>query len=147
MEVSAAAADRLGGHLGDVGAVIQQRAEELLERVDRMDDEELRWTVRVFADCLSPDQRRANLGGYSEHQQGYTYARIRLQELQCAHELAAAEETYWANGACMMIRASLIREIGLLDRNLRFVCSDADYSFTARARGWTIFSSRFRTAL
>lgn len=29
------------------------------------------------------------LGGYSEHQQGDTYARIRLQELQCAHELAA----------------------------------------------------------
>lgn len=46
---------------------IQQRAEELLERVDRMDDEELRWTVRVFADCLSPDQRRASLDAYSEH--------------------------------------------------------------------------------
>jgi len=29
------------------------------------------------------------LGGYSEHQQGDTYATIRLQELQCAHELAA----------------------------------------------------------
>ena len=30
----------------------------------------------------------------------------------------------------------MIREIGLLDPNMRFVCSDADYSFTARARGW-----------
>jgi hypothetical protein len=46
---------------------IRQRAEELLARVDRMDDEELRWTVRVFADCLSLEQRRENLGGYSEH--------------------------------------------------------------------------------
>ncbi len=46
---------------------IQQRAKELLERVDRMDDEELRWTVRVFADCLSPAQRAAQLGPYSEH--------------------------------------------------------------------------------
>ncbi len=46
---------------------IRQRAEELLARVDRMDDEELRWTVRVFADCLSPEQRRENLGTYSEH--------------------------------------------------------------------------------
>jgi hypothetical protein len=46
---------------------IRQRAEELLARVDRMDDEELRWTVRVFADCLSPEQRRENLGSYSEH--------------------------------------------------------------------------------
>jgi len=46
---------------------IQQRAEQLLARVDRMDDEELRWTVRVFADCLSPEQRKENLGAYSEH--------------------------------------------------------------------------------
>ncbi|WP_390343991.1 type VI secretion system Vgr family protein [Variovorax boronicumulans] len=29
------------------------------------------------------------LGGYSEHQQGDAYAKIRLQELQCAHELAS----------------------------------------------------------
>ncbi len=46
---------------------IQERARELLERVDRMDEEELRWTVRVFADCLSPDQRLTHLGSYSEH--------------------------------------------------------------------------------
>ena len=48
-------------------------------------------------------------------------------------------ETYWANGACMMIRVQTIRECGLLDRNLRFICSDSDYSFTARARGWKVF--------
>jgi type VI secretion system secreted protein VgrG len=29
------------------------------------------------------------LGGYSEHGQGDTYAKVRLQELQCAHELAS----------------------------------------------------------
>ena len=46
---------------------IQQRARQLLERVGRMDDEELRWTVRMFADCLSPDQRVRYLGDYSEH--------------------------------------------------------------------------------
>jgi GT2 family glycosyltransferase len=45
--------------------------------------------------------------------------------------------TYWINGACMLIRVALIKEIGLLDENLKFICSDADYSFTARARGWT----------
>jgi hypothetical protein len=46
---------------------IQQRAQQLLERVDHMDDEELRWIVRVFADCLAPEQRQAFLGAYSEH--------------------------------------------------------------------------------
>jgi hypothetical protein len=46
---------------------IQQRAQDLLDRVNDMGDEELRWTVRVFADCLSPEQRSAYLGDYSEH--------------------------------------------------------------------------------
>jgi hypothetical protein len=32
-----------------------------------MDDEELRWTVRVFADCLAPEQRAAHLSAYSEY--------------------------------------------------------------------------------
>jgi GT2 family glycosyltransferase len=48
-------------------------------------------------------------------------------------------ETPWANGACMLLRVSMIHEIGLLDENMRFICSDSDYSFTARARGWLIF--------
>ncbi|QWC98792.1 glycosyltransferase family 2 protein [Polynucleobacter paneuropaeus] len=47
-------------------------------------------------------------------------------------------DTYWANGAAMLLRTSMIREIGLLDENMRFICSDSDYSFTARARGWKI---------
>lgn len=46
---------------------IEQRAEELLERVNQMDEEELRWTVRVFADCLSAGERAAHLGEYSEY--------------------------------------------------------------------------------
>lgn len=45
-------------------------------------------------------------------------------------------QTHWVNGACMLIRNSMVKEIGLMDPNMRFICSDADYSFTARARGW-----------
>ena len=47
-------------------------------------------------------------------------------------------DTFWANGACMLIRNSMIREIGLLDENMLFICSDSDYSFTARSRGWSV---------
>jgi GT2 family glycosyltransferase len=47
-------------------------------------------------------------------------------------------ETHWANGACMMLRVDAVRECGLLDRNMRFICSDSDFSFTARARGWKV---------
>jgi GT2 family glycosyltransferase len=48
-------------------------------------------------------------------------------------------ETFWANGACMMIRTDVVREVGVFDKNMRFVCSDADFSFTARARGWQVW--------
>lgn len=47
-------------------------------------------------------------------------------------------DTFWANGACMLLRAKMVREIGFLDKNMRFICSDSDYSFTARARGWKV---------
>ena len=47
-------------------------------------------------------------------------------------------ETFWANGACMMLRRAMVEEIGLLDRNLKFICSDSDYSFSARSRGWKV---------
>jgi GT2 family glycosyltransferase len=44
--------------------------------------------------------------------------------------------TPWNNGACFLLRISMIREIGLLDDNMLFIFSDCDYSFTARSRGW-----------
>lgn len=54
-------------------------------------------------------------------------------------------EIPWCNGACMILRANMIKEIGLLDENLRFIGSDSDYCFTARARGWQVW--RCATAL
>lgn len=45
---------------------IRQREQDLLSRIPRMDDEELRWTVRVLADCLPPHQRAECLGPYDE---------------------------------------------------------------------------------
>jgi GT2 family glycosyltransferase len=38
----------------------------------------------------------------------------------------------------MLLRTKMVREIGFLDKNMRFICSDSDYSFTARARGWKV---------
>ncbi len=34
----------------------------------------------------------------------------------------------------------MVREIGLLDENFVFIGSDSDYCFTARSRGWQIWS-------
>jgi len=46
--------------------------------------------------------------------------------------------TPWASGAAALIRREVVVQIGLMDENMRFICSDSDYSFTARARGWQI---------
>lgn len=46
----------------------------------------------------------------------------------------------WANGACMMLRKEMIREIGIMDKNFILICSDSDYCFTAKSRGWKIWS-------
>jgi len=51
-------------------------------------------------------------------------------------------ETFWVNGAAMLLRKQMVREIGLFDKNMKFICSDADYSFTARSRGWKLLVSR-----
>lgn len=48
-------------------------------------------------------------------------------------------ELPWANGAALLLRKSLVQEIGLLDESMRFLCSDVDYSFSARARGWQVW--------
>ncbi len=53
---------------------IQSRAEDLLNRIESMTDEELRWTVRLFADCLNPTEREGLLRGYNEY--------LRLEDLQ-----------------------------------------------------------------
>lgn len=46
---------------------IQSRAEDLLGRIESMNDEELRWTVRLFADCLDPNEHDGLLRGYNEY--------------------------------------------------------------------------------
>jgi len=48
-------------------------------------------------------------------------------------------EIPWSNGACMILRTAMMREIGLFDENLIFIGSDSDYCFTARARGWEVW--------
>ena len=53
-------------------------------------------------------------------------------------QYTAPFKTFWANGACMLLRVSMVREIGLFDENMLFIFSDCDYSFTARLRSWDV---------
>lgn len=44
--------------------------------------------------------------------------------------------TRWHTFACVLLRGCALREIGLLDPNLRFICSDSDWCLRARWIGW-----------
>lgn len=48
-------------------------------------------------------------------------------------------ETPWANGAAMLVRPEVLRAVGLFDANMKFLCSDLDFSLSARARGWKVY--------
>jgi GT2 family glycosyltransferase len=48
---------------------------------------------------------------------------------------------WWGDIACCMIRKECMWDIGLLDENFVFVCSDSDYTLTARSKGWEVWMS------
>jgi GT2 family glycosyltransferase len=45
----------------------------------------------------------------------------------------------WVNGSCIMVRLAAAMEFGLLDENMRLLGCDADWCYTARARGWEVW--------
>ena len=45
----------------------------------------------------------------------------------------------WVNGACLIVRLDAIEDIGLMDENYFLICSDSDWCYTARARGWEVW--------
>lgn len=46
---------------------------------------------------------------------------------------------FWGDIACCMIRKECLWDIGLLDENFNFVCSDSDFTLTARSKGWEVW--------
>ena len=96
-------------------------------------DTKISWSGAGAALKLHAPNRRVTWGGSL---QAFPFGVHECRDFASYREPA---ETYWANGACMLIRTAAVREVGVFDRNMRFICSDSDFSFTARARGWKIF--------
>jgi cellulose synthase/poly-beta-1,6-N-acetylglucosamine synthase-like glycosyltransferase len=46
---------------------------------------------------------------------------------------------FWGDIAGCMIRKECLWDIGLLDENFYFVCSDSDFTLTARSKGWEVW--------
>ena len=77
-------------------------------------------------------QRLAKGGGL----ESFPWGRHRLAPVD---EFQYDERLHWINGVCLLLRREMIEEIGLLDRNMRLICSDVDYCLTARERGWQVW--------
>lgn len=81
---------------------------------------------------VSSDRKTVTWGGATR---AFPFGTHRCEPLE---NYTAPFKTHWANGACMLIRCKTIHEAGIFDRNMRFICSDADFCFTARLRGWEV---------
>jgi len=53
-------------------------------------------------------------------------------------QLQEATWERWATFGSVLLRNKMVREIGLLDERYFLICSDSDYCFTARSRGWRV---------
>ena len=44
----------------------------------------------------------------------------------------------WINGACMIVRTSMLEDVGLMDSRYFLIGSDSDWCYTARQRGFNV---------
>lgn|SRR5574341_2375259 len=58
---------------------------------------------------------------------------------ESAGDLAIPTRENWVTFCSVLIRRDMITEIGLLDENFWLICSDSDYCYTARHRGWEVW--------
>lgn len=56
-----------GPRIEQMRRYIRRREEELLSQIEEMSEDQLRWTVRLFADCLDETSRSLCLADYSEY--------------------------------------------------------------------------------
>lgn len=45
----------------------------------------------------------------------------------------------WVNGACMIVRVAALIDFGVMDKNYTHICSDSDWCYSARDRGWEVW--------
>ncbi len=77
---------------------------------------------------LSADGRVECFGG----------GRVSLLTGDCRHALGGSDTIDYLAGACLLLRADMLRDIGLFDERYFFYWEDVDLGFRARDAGWTL---------
>lgn len=53
--------------------------------------------------------------------------------------LSVPTKEKWVTFCSVLVRMETVQDIGLLDERFYLICSDSDYCFTARSRGWQVW--------
>lgn len=61
-------------------------------------------------------------------------------EIHISYYEEGGRPVWWGDTACMMVRKECMWDIGVMDENFRFICSDSDYTLTARSKGWEVWT-------
>lgn len=64
--------------------------------------------------------------------------RVNLWTGSCRNAIADHERCDYLSGACLLLRASLLADVGLFDEGYFFYWEDVDLAFRARAAGWSM---------
>lgn len=56
-----------------------------------------------------------------------------------AHQSDEPFEIDWVSGACLMVRANVMEEVGFLDEGFFMYWEDADFCFRIKSAGWRVF--------
>lgn len=70
--------------------------------------------------------------------QAWGGGRINLRTGMLRHCVAAGQRCDYLSGACLLLRAAMLREVGLLDESYFFYWEDVDLSLRARRAGWRL---------
>lgn len=83
--------------------------------------------------ALFADQKRLDSAGDGMTVVGVGYKR---GHREAADDYSAPELVFGASGCAMLLRRTMLQDIGLLDEDFFFSYEDADLSFRAQLRGW-----------
>lgn len=87
--------------------------------------------------CATEDHNQVIFAGTGSSNPG-VHVTCRLDQLteQQREEFVSPRRYAWLTFACVIIRAETLRHVGLLDPNMRHICSDSDWCFRATSFGW-----------
>jgi len=70
--------------------------------------------------------------------QAWGGGRVDLRRGDCVHLRGPEEAPDYLSGACLLLRAAMLREIGAFDERFFFYWEDVDLGFRAREHGWRL---------